>query len=132
MQQAFPRTIDALGEIFSFTASFYAREQIDSAHRFAVDLAVEELFTNMVKYTAGDHEVLIDLDHADNRLTVRLTDYDVESFDVTQAAEASVDLPIDQRRPGGLGIHLTRQLMDEIDYQYVDRNSTITLIKQLG
>ena len=132
MQQAFSRSIESLGEIFGFTESFYEQERIESSHRFAVDLAVEELFTNMVKYTRGANDVQIRLERTDDRLTVRLTDFDVEAFDVTQAAEARVDLPIEQRRPGGLGIHLTRKLMDRIDYEYVDRTSTITLIKQLG
>ena len=39
-----------------------------------------------------------------------LTDYDVEPFDVTAAPDADVDLPIEQRSPGGLGLHLIRRL----------------------
>ena len=47
-----------------------------------------------------------------------LTDYDVEPFDVTKAPDADVKLPIDQRRPGGLGLHLIRRLLDSIEYEY--------------
>mgnify|MGYP003514571419 CR=1 FL=1 len=49
---------------------------------------------------------------------VALTDYDVEPFDPTQAPDADVTLPIEQRAPGGLGIHLTRRLVEELEYRY--------------
>ena len=62
---------------------------------------------------------------------VALTDYDVEPFDVAQAPAVDVDLPIEQRRPGGLGLHLLRRMLDRIDYDYSpdDRVSRITFRK---
>ena len=60
-----------------------------------------------------------------------LTDYDVEPFDVTKAPDADVKLPIEQRRPGGLGLHLIRRLLDSIEYEYSKerRQSRITFRK---
>ena len=60
-----------------------------------------------------------------------LTDYDVEPFDVTQSPEVDVTLPIEQRRPGGLGLHLIRRLLDSIEYDYSKekRRSRITFRK---
>ena len=63
-----------------------------------------------------------------------LTDYDVDRFDVTEAPGANVDLPIEQRRPGGLGLHLVRCMLDRVDYEYsdVERRSRIRFRKTLG
>jgi len=47
-----------------------------------------------------------------------LTDYDVEQFDVTRAPDAEIDLPIEQRKPGGLGLHLIRRMVDSMNYEY--------------
>ncbi len=60
-----------------------------------------------------------------------LTDYDVEPFDVTKAPDVDVTLPIEQRRPGGLGLHLIRRLLDSIEYEYSkeQRQSRITFRK---
>jgi len=40
-------------------------------------------------------------------------------------------LSLEERKPGGLGIHLVKRLVDHIDYEYADRNSTTTFIKNL-
>jgi anti-sigma regulatory factor (Ser/Thr protein kinase) len=69
-----------------------------------VDLTLEELFTNMVKYSpAGDAHVRIEIATAPRGVEVTLTDYDVDRFDVTRAPDADIDLPIEERRPGDWG-----------------------------
>ncbi len=133
--RAFARSFDALPAIFEFTSGEFARQGIDAALLPAVDLAVEELFTNMVKYSKGtEAEVRIGLARLANGVEVTLTDYDVEPFDITKAPAADVSLPIEERRPGGLGLHLIRRLMDSAEYEYSreSRESRITLRKTLA
>jgi anti-sigma regulatory factor (Ser/Thr protein kinase) len=133
--QSFPRTFDALPSIFAFTAGEFAGQGIDERLLPTIDLAVEELFTNMVKYSTGtDARVLIGLTGIEGGVEVTLTDYDVEPFDVTKAPDVDVSLPIEQRKPGGLGLHLIRRLMDSVEYEYsqASRQSRIVLRKTLA
>ena len=98
----------------------------------AVQFAVEELFTNQVKYAVGGRDpMLLELTRDDHAVRVSLTDFDVEPFDIRQAPDAAVDAPIEERRPGGLGIHLVKRMVDGITYEYVDRRSTTTFSKSL-
>jgi anti-sigma regulatory factor (Ser/Thr protein kinase) len=119
IHRSFERSFDSIEQIFAFTSEAFARQGIDPEFLPVVDLAVEELFTNMVKYsTMSSAAVRIDLARIDGGVEVTLTDYDVEPFDVTQAPDADIQLPIEQRKPGGLGLHLIRRLVDSIEYEY--------------
>ena len=99
---------------------------------FAVRLVTEELFTNFVKYNrgGGDH-ILVGLGLADGVITLSLTDFDVEPFDVTQTPEVDVGAPVEQRQPGGLGLHLVKAYTDEFRYEYSNRTMKVTATKRL-
>jgi len=128
----FPRRVDALPDLVAFTGAFFDRHGVDRSLLSNVDFAIEELFTNMVKYSApGGAEVEVALARIAGGVEVALTDYDVEPFDLTRAPDADVTLPIGERRPGGLGIHLTRRLVEGLDYQYAAerREARITFRK---
>jgi anti-sigma regulatory factor (Ser/Thr protein kinase) len=136
-RRAFGRSFDALERIFEFTSEFFARQGIDPRLLPTVDLVVEELFTNMVKYGAGADagtEVSIDMTDIDGGVEVTLTDFGVEPFDVTLAPDADIDMPVAERRPGGLGLHLIRRLVDAWSYEYCRerRESRITFRKTLA
>jgi len=129
---SFKRSFDSIAEIFAFTAAMFEREGIDKQILPAVDLALEELFTNMVKYsTTTTQPVQVEIVPIASGVEVTLTDYDVEPFDVTKAPDVDITLPIDARHPGGLGLHLIRRLLDSIEYEYTKevRRSRITFRK---
>lgn len=133
----FGRSFEAIARIFEFTSDFFARAGADPRLLPPVDLVVEELFTNMVKYGAAADpgaEVRIDMASVPGGVEVSLTDFGVEPFDVTQAPDADTSLPIEERRPGGLGLHLIRRLVDSWGYEYSKerRESRITFRKTLA
>jgi phosphoserine phosphatase len=129
--RSFPRSFDSIEDIFTFTRETFSRGQVDSGLLPTVDLTLEELFTNMVKYSASTAHIRIDMCAIEGGVEVTLTDYDVEPFDVTKAPDVDIDLPIEQRKPGGLGLHLIRRLVDSIEYEYSpeNRQSRITFRK---
>ena len=131
-KRTFNRDLNALDDVSQFIGAFVADNEVDSDSGFSVDLAVEELFTNMVKYNPdGSPEIEIGLSKDDSRLTVVLVDFFSPPFDLTQYEPPDVKACLRDRKPGGLGILLVQRLMDEILYEWVDHQSRITLVKKL-
>jgi anti-sigma regulatory factor (Ser/Thr protein kinase) len=129
MQKKFKRNFGQLKEIVALTGQFFAENDIDPSLRYVVDLAVEELFVNMVTYnTESDEDILIEMGPHDHGVEVSLTDYDVERFDPREVAPVDVDAPLDDRAPGGLGLYLVLKMVDSIHYEYRNRQSKITFI----
>lgn len=129
---AFARSFDSLPAIVAFTRSAFAGEGVDAALLPTIDFALEELFTNMVKYSAtSEADVQVEITGIADGVEVTLIDSNVDAFDVTRAPDADIGLPIEERRAGGLGLHLIRRFLDSIEYEYKGeaRQSRITFRK---
>jgi len=130
MQKKFHRSYESLEEIYEFSEQIFCSENVQPSVRFPVHFVMEELFTNMVKYNPGNqNRILLDVVAADGGVTVSLTDFDVDAFDVTHVPNVDVDASLDDRTPGGLGLHLIHKMVDSLDYDYRDRQSTITFTR---
>ena len=129
MDKKFKRSFDELREIVALTDQFFAVEDIDPTLRYVVDLAVEELFVNMVTYNVEtDEDILIQMSPHDHGVEVSLTDFDVERFDPTEVGPVDIDATAEVRVPGGLGLYLVLKMVDSIHYEYRNRQSKITFI----
>jgi anti-sigma regulatory factor (Ser/Thr protein kinase) len=132
MQRTVKRELHSLEEIFLFLGEFTGLHGIGPEASYGVTLAVEELFTNMVKYNRqGDPEILLTLACDGRSLVATLTDCGGAPFDVTRAAEVDTTRPLEERPVGGLGLHLVRQMVDAIDYYQNGRCGTVTIVKNL-
>ena len=126
MQQKFTRNLSELINIVTMTEAFFIQENLPSELRNVVDLAIEELFVNMVTYNTETRQpVEIEMRTQGNGVEVILTDSDVERFNPTKLRHVDVDAPLEERQPGGLGLFLVLKMVDSINYQYENRQSRI-------
>jgi serine/threonine-protein kinase RsbW len=133
MKRAFARSNDSLSVIYEFTEEAFAANNVNDAARFAIHLALEELFVNMVKYNPevkGDIDIEVVV--ADSTVTVTLTEYGAPEFDVSIPKEVDVAAPLEERTPGGLGVYLIQNLTDSLKYEHNDGRSTIIFTKESG
>lgn len=132
MQKNFARSYDSLKDIYEFTEALLDSAEVAESVRYPVHFAMEELFTNMVKYNPdNDQDILLDVEADGSTVTVTLIDNDVEAFDVSQPRPVDTQAPLEKRRLGGLGLHLIRHMVDTLNYQYANRQSRITFTKGL-
>jgi len=101
---------------------------------YAVNMAVEEMVSNIIKYgydDAGPHEIAVRVACEPNVVTVTLED-DGHEFDPLSRTAPDVDLPVEERQIGGLGIFLVRKLCADMQYHRVDGRNVLTLLFRGG
>lgn len=129
IEKSFAKDFLSLKAIFEFIGRFSASNKLDDAQTFALKFAAEEVFTNMVKYNPGSDQVIISLTRDGKKVEVGFVDVEAKPFDITKHEETNPNLPIEQRRPGGLGVFLVKKLMDRVEYHHDGVHSRITLTK---
>ena len=133
MEKRFPLNIEALENIYQFIARFVDSAHLDENMHFQIDLVVEELFTNMIKYDAKRQgRVHLSLEKNGDNLVITLTDFNVRRFNPNETELYDITSDLEARPVGKLGIHLVKQIVDQIDYSYKNHNSIIKLIKNIG
>ena len=127
-----PRSIGALEEITRLLDRFFAESSVGSSPRFPIELAIEEIFTNMVRHNAGGAgDLRVEIAAQDGEVVATVTDFDAPRFDPTaEAPPPGIEKGLEQRTPGGLGIHLVKKMIDRIEYSHRDRTATVVLRKR--
>ena len=133
MKKKFGRSIDHLEQVFDFISFFTNKFDLDPSTTNSINLAVEEIFTNMVKYNPDDEtNIQLDLRLHKGSIIIILTDYEEEPFDLTQVTVYHLDQPLEERPIGKLGLHLVKKVMDNIEYSHNNGKTIIKMEKHLG
>ena len=98
-----------------------------------ISLVVEEALSNIIFYAFTDgnnHEIHISISVTNNRLNIEFTD-DGIPFNPLSHQKPDVELPLEERSVGGLGIFLMSQIMDEMNYTRKKEQNILTLTKSI-
>jgi len=94
-----------------------------------LQVALDEIASNVIKYgwpDGGNHKLCVRITGQPGRIEVEVID-DGPEFD-PRLAPLPEAAPAGKRRPGGLGIHMVKQLVDRLEYERAGgRNRTIII-----
>jgi len=129
-----PATLESLAQISAFVNQASQRAGLDDHTAWQVELAVDEAATNIIQHGyAPDHPGIIELTWRieDNRLVITLRDYG-RRFNPDDVPPPDVSSPLEERQPGGLGLYLMNQLMDQVRFDFDDNNGNLlTMVKYI-
>ena len=100
---------------------------------FQLNLALDELFTNIITYgftDDADHWIEIAISHEDGILVIRVEDTGVP-FDPGMIKSPASVRTAEDCEVGGLGIHLIKKLMDDVRYERCGDKNIVTLRKNI-
>ena len=107
---------------------------LSSKTLFEITLSIEELFSNIVSYGYIDdavHWIKLAISHDGEMLIIRLED-DGIPFDPLKAEEPDCECPVEERKIGNLGIHLTKKFMDDMVYERQGNRNILTVKKKIA
>jgi len=133
-----PATLDAIATVLEQFESFAESHALDDIVRRQSLLVLDDLLNNVASYAYGsepngdgsqDIEVRAEL--APTRLVLTISDEGVP-FNPFGTNAPDVQASIEARDIGGLGIHLVRTIMDEVDYRRRAGRNVVTVTKRFG
>jgi anti-sigma regulatory factor (Ser/Thr protein kinase) len=105
---------------------------VSSGNARKLALVLEEAAANVINHAFAEKpppcRLSVNLAVDASRVTAEIID-NGKAFDPSQAPEPDCALPLASRDPGGLGIHLIRKMMDQVDYRRVDGENRLRLEK---
>lgn len=126
--------IAGLAEVAERVERFGVDQRLPANVVNALNVVLDEAVSNAVNhgYDAGMRgEIAVRLRRRPGSVLVEVED-DGKPFDPLQAPPPDLSLPLEQRPIGGLGVHLIRNLMDEVYYTRVDGRNVLKMAKHFG
>ena len=101
---------------------------------FEINLALDELFTNIISYGFKDdeeHVIKVTLTPDKDELFLCIED-DGMPFNPIDFETPDVSCSVEECKIGGLGIHIMKKLMDDVCYERCGEKNVLNLKKKLG
>lgn len=102
---------------------------ISMKHIYSFNIAVDELLSNVCKYS-GATNIKVSIMPADNAISMRFED-NGKPFDPDSAPEPDIEASAEDRKIGGLGLFMVKNMMDDFKYEYKDGYNISLITKNL-
>jgi anti-sigma regulatory factor (Ser/Thr protein kinase) len=125
--------ISEITQVSQSLSDFCTKHQLPKKTMNDLDLALDEILNNIINYGYDDqseHEISIQLYLAEEYILLTVID-DGRKFNPMDVPSADTESSLQERPIGGLGIHLLRNVMDEVDYKYEKNKNCLTMKKNI-
>jgi serine/threonine-protein kinase RsbW len=116
----YPARYESLNDVRKFAAEAAEAAGLNEADVYAVQMAIDEAFTNIIEHAFGgecDEEIECNCLVEGDSLTIILRDCGA-SFDPEKVPDPNLEGPLEEREVGGLGLFFIRKLMDEVTFSF--------------
>jgi serine/threonine-protein kinase RsbW len=96
-------------------------------------LVVDEILANLMIHSAKDNEkkdIDLTITEESGEITFEIYDYNSPFFDLTQHEDANLRELVKQKRKGGMGLTLVKNIMDEVEVYHEDNTNIWRLQKR--
>ena len=125
-----PASIDKLHEVLAFVDGLMEENDCPMRVQMKIDVVLEELFVNIAHYAYPERigEAAIRVNINPEFIEITLIDSGIP-YDPLAKPDPDVTLSARERQVGGLGIFMSKKLMDDISYEYKDGKNILVFRK---
>ena len=122
-----------LSKVMDFVTKELEKQNCNSKTINNITLAIEEVFVNIASYSYKEKNgtCLLKINFDGNRTFNFIFEDSGIKFNPLDSKDPDISLKVDERDVGGLGIFLTKKIMDKIDYKYEDNKNIVTISKKI-
>lgn len=124
--------IENIKKVIEFVNSKIENYNFNEKAKVEIEIAIDELFGNIAKYAYGEDSGSVEVQATvkENPLQVEITFIDSGiKYNPLEREMPDIDVNIHERKIGGLGIFITRKLMDDMKYEYKDGKNILTITR---
>lgn len=136
MKNEFKLNVDAklenLSQIADFVTESARKFDLDERSIFQLQLATDEVASNIILhgYTHYTGQIHLSCWREDQKIKIRIEDRG-EPFNPLLVDTPNLNTSLEERSPGGLGIHFLKTLTSSVDYEFKNGKNRLTISKDL-
>ncbi len=133
IEKTFEATIENITHVTAFIDEQLETVDCTPKVQMSIDVVIDEIFGNIANYAyaPGKGEATVRFEYDEEAGMIYLTFIDGGMpFDPLMSEDPDVTLSAEERSIGGLGIYMTKKLMDEVHYEYKAGKNVLTLKKR--
>ncbi|KIL99338.1 Serine phosphatase RsbU regulator of sigma subunit / Serine-protein kinase RsbW [Paramagnetospirillum magnetotacticum MS-1] len=127
--------VGELERLAELVDSFIEKHRLPEKLAFNLNVCLDELITNIISYGYDDedhHEILVEFVYDGREFVTSIIDDAKEYNPFIEAPIPDLDLDVDDRPIGGLGVFLVKEFMDGTEYVHEAGRNTTTLRKTIS
>ena len=131
-QLTLPAELENLQEMVEFIRKGAIDRGLENKTVYQIHLSCEEALINIINYAypenKGNIEIRYEPYENSNGIVMEIIDQGVP-FNPLEKPDPDLDVPLEEREIGGLGIFMIKQIMDEVSYRRNNDKNILTLVK---
>ena len=128
----FSATIEQLEAVQNWVLEQLQEEELSSEMESLLLICIEEVFVNIASYAYPDSEGMaeVGLELSNHRLTLCFRDGGIP-YNPLEKEDPDLEEDLMDRRIGGLGIFMVKNMMDQLEYTYTEGKNCLKMYKNL-
>lgn len=120
-----------LNKVQQFVLDFMTKQGFEEEDKMKVDVVIEEIFVNICSYAYEGQvgQCIIQQIVDNNNINITFIDSGVP-YNPLDKKDPDISLDVEDRPIGGLGIFMTKKMMDNVSYEYKNNQNMLTITKQ--